>query len=142
MKFKTIIFIILIALILTSFLYFSNRILTVSNVSDFKNIYNSNTNLEDINIDIFHEGQIISTITNTSDIEAFFNCIKDETIKNDVKSDETILGGAYSVYIRNTLTNSSLHIGINTSQITIHNKTYSTTVNIKEKLEPIMNKYY
>ncbi len=141
MKVKIIILIIILALAAILFFMFSNNSLTISNVSDFKAVYNMDTDLKNISIDVYDQGQVIGTITDTADIQAILDAIKNETIEDNVKQGETILGGAYNVTIKNGSDNSSVSLAVNDSQLSINNKTYSTITNIKTTLKPIMDKY-
>lgn len=142
-KLIIIISILVVLITLISVYFFSNRTIKLSDNYNFKKIYNSPQDMENIEIKILNIQYSKTTdISNKADISDIINMIKNEKITPNVGLGEATLGKSYLFSIKNKYNNNSVNIDITSNQMSVNNKNYSTENNLLENLADICSKYY
>ncbi|MDD2377199.1 MAG: hypothetical protein PHO88_07055 [Clostridia bacterium] len=132
----------IVLIILISCYFLFNRTMKLSENYNFKKIYDSKQNIENIEIKILDiKSNELTDITDAGDISEIINTIKEENITPNVRLGEALLGKAYLFRIKNKYNNNSVEVDITTNQLTIDNKTYTTENNLIESLNAVYSKY-
>lgn len=143
---KNAIFIILVIIFLIIIIYALYNIFgsfKVKNNNYFKKVYNSNEDISEINMYIYNIKNGKQTlIKNREDVLFIINNIKEIRAKvKKIPSSEILLGGSCRFNIENFNRNTSLKLRLQSSQISIEDRTYKFDSTIWEKISKIVKKY-
>ncbi|MDD3304180.1 MAG: hypothetical protein PHP54_04610 [Clostridia bacterium] len=126
---------------LAALMVYSIRAISFSEQSDVKRVYNNESNISNIQIEVNNIAENKKTkIENKEDIELILNKVKGVMIKK-INPRDALLGGYARLIITNKNTGISIHVNIGSSQIGIEDKQYRIDENVLDKIKEMINKY-
>lgn len=116
-----------IALGITVFM--CTRTIKVEENANFKKIYSSESDIENIEIRIYDLfGTEIGKIDTKEEIKQFINSVKSEDVKPILNSDKIKMGDTYRLVIANKEKNKTIRFNIGNSSVAIGRNNYENTV--------------